>query len=223
MLLRLIGCFAMLTTATAAEPYAVDTDASVFAVMTQRGGIAARFAHDHLITAADYEAGLEIRDGAVTAFEFRCEVEKLQVDDPDAKERWSDALEAAGLLTTPFKAIEADDRKTIREHMLDADQLDSETFPSIDASLQSVREEATEFKGESYTHVAKLAVTVHGETVTREIAANVVLDEDGVSIEAAGAFRFTEFGIEPYSAMLGAVKNQDEFFIYCSITAHAIP
>lgn len=223
MLFRLIGSFVLLTAATAAEPYAVDTDASVFAVVTQRGGIAARFAHDHLIAAADYEAGLEAGDGTVTAFEFRCEADKLLVDDPDAKERWSDALEAAGLLKTPFKAIEADDRKTIREHMLDDDQLDSEAFPSIDVSLKSIREEATEFRGESYTHVANLAFTVHGETVTREIAANVVLDGDRVSIEAAGAFRFTEFGIEPYSAMLGAVKNQDEFFIFCSITAHSKP
>ena len=45
------------------------------------------------------------------------------------------------------------------------------------------------------------------------------IDGDELSIEAVGEFTFEEFGIEPYSAFLGSVKNKNEFFIYLNLKA----
>jgi hypothetical protein len=37
--------------------------------------------------------------------------------------------------------------------------------------------------------------------------------------EALGELRFTEFGIEPYTAALGAVKNADQFHLWVDLVA----
>jgi len=70
-----------------------------------------------------------------------------------------------------------------------------------------------------FTHQAQVALTVHRTTVIRP--AVVRFDElgDEMRIEAVGQFRFTDFGIEPYSAFLGAVKHLDGFYVYVNFTA----
>lgn len=221
---RPVICFTtILCLSSAAETYTVDRDESLFAVVTQRDGIAARMAHDHLIAAEGYDAAIQAVDGAITEFSFRCESKRLLVDNPKAGEKWADRLIEAGLLQASFKVLSRSDRKSIQKHMLDEDQLDAEDFPSISASVVSVTEGENEFRGSLYTHTAELELTVRDETVTRKVSANVIVREDTISIEAAAAYRFTEFGIEPYSAMFGAVKNQDEFFVFCSIVAEREP
>ncbi len=202
-----------------ADAYTIDADQSIFAVITQRGGIAARMAHDHLITADEYGATVDITDGSVTGFTFKCNAEKLQVDDPALKEQWGDTFLDAGVLAAPFKTISADDRKTIRDHMVDPDQLDAKAYPDIEATVTSVSQREHTFKGTTYSHAVTLEFTVHGKTVTRDVAANITMANNSVTVHAAAAFRFTEFDIEPYSAFFGAVKNLDEFFVYCSLHA----
>ena len=107
--------------------------------------------------------------------------------------------------------------------MLDKDQLDANQFPDIEAKVISVTKSENEFRGQTYSHLARLHFTVRGKTVRRDVSANIVIGEDDVTVEAVAAFRFTEFGIKPYSAFLGAVKNLDEFFVYCSLTAGRNP
>ena len=206
-----------------ADLYSIDTDRSIFAVVTQRGGIAARMAHDHLIAADGYTATVEVTDESVTGFTFKCETDKLLVDAPEHKERWADALQDARLLKAPFKAVSDGDRATVREHMLDTDQLDVKQYPEIEATVVSVAQRENTFKGATYSHVATLEFTVCGKTVSRDIAANITTAENTITVHAAAAFHFTEFGIEPYSALFGAVKNLDEFFLYCSFYAEREP
>lgn len=46
---------------------------------------------------------------------------------------------------------------------------------------------------------------------------------DGVlTVEATGAFLFTDFGIEPYSAFLGLVKVADPFHLYLRLVAETV-
>ncbi len=209
--------------AASAETYAINSERSIFAVITQRGGIAARMAHDHLITADEYRATVDVTDGTVTGFTFKCGTKQLQVDDPALKDHWSTTFQDAGVLAAPFKAISAGDRDTVREHMLDTDQLDVKQYPDVEAAVISISLRENTFKGTTYSHVATLEFTVHGNTVTRDVAANITTADNIVTVHAAAAFRFSEFGIEPYSALFGAVKNLDEFFLYCSFYAERQP
>lgn len=222
MLVRFAAFVAILAAAapgSSGDSFVVDAEKSIFAVITQRGGIAARMAHDHLITADGYRATVDVTDGSVTNFTFKCETNKLQVDDPALKDLWGGTFQDAGVLAAPFKAISTGDRDTVREHMLDTDQLNVTQYPNIEATVTSVSERENTFKGETYSHVATLEITVCGKTVTRDIAAKITAEDDTVAVLAVAAFRFSEFDIKPYSALFGAVKNLDEFFLYCSFYA----
>jgi hypothetical protein len=211
------GCLAAI-----ADAWEVDTDTAVFAVVTQRGGIAARLAHDHLITASEYTASVTGDDGTISAFTFECAAADLAVDDPEKRQATEDRLIELGLLASEFKGISADNRATVRDHMLADDQLDADQFPAIRAVLTSVSERQHRFRDEEFTHTATIELTLHGVTVTREVSAHVTTSAGTIEVEAAGSFTFSEFDIEPYSGMLGAVRNKDEFFLYCRFQARPV-
>jgi len=67
-----------------------------------------------------------------------------------------------------------------------------------------------------------LAVEISLRGVTRRESFTARLDEeDGAwRFEALGALLFSDYGIEPYSAFLGAVKNQDRFHVLVSLVVH---
>jgi hypothetical protein len=45
---------------------------------------------------------------------------------------------------------------------------------------------------------------------------------DALTIEGVGSARFTDFGIKPFSAFMGAVKNLDEFHLYLNLRARRV-
>jgi len=208
---------------TAAETWSIPSNEAVFAVVTQRGGIAARLAHDHLITADSFTASLDTGPDGISGFTFESESAALVVDDPQKRDQLENRLIELGLLNSSFGALSESNREKIREHMLAGDQLGADEFPSIQSKVVSISEKEHEFMGYRYTHRVEIECTVRGVTVNRAVSANIEMNDDHFDVEAVGAFRFTEFDIKPYSGMLGAVKNKDEFYLYCSFQARSTP
>lgn len=206
-----------------AAEYTIDTAESLFAVVVHKGGIAARFAHNHLVVAQAYAAKLSIAgtDPATIRFDVDIEAAQLQVDAPEAHTKWYPEIAEAGILDEPFKPLDDADRKTIAEHMLAKGQLDVKQFPRISAKVVEVREERGTYLEREYTHVVTLDFTVHGTSVQRECPARIVIEDGRVKVDAVGAFTFSGFGIKPYSAMAGAVKNRDEFHVFVRVRALA--
>ena len=191
------------------------TEESVLAVVTHKGGIAAGLAHDHLVTAGEPILDLDFDANSPTgiSMELKIEASDLIVDDPESRRRWSPRLTELGILEEALGEIPEKQRKKIRQSMLGQRQLAADEFPTILARIVDVR--TTDGTGSSFfTFGVNLALTVRGQTVTRSVSAGYTVAGDRVTIEAFGSFRFTDFGIKPYSAMLGAVKNQDEFHVY---------
>ena len=62
---------------------------------------------------------------------------------------------------------------------------------------------------------------LHGESRRISAVGRTVLDDGLLTIEAVAVAKFSDFGIRPYSALLGAVKNLDEFHLFLSLRAHA--
>ena len=204
-----------------AAEYTIDRDGTLFAIITHKAGAVAFLGHNHLIYLEDYTVSLSIEEGDPTAALFRLEfpAENLVVSDNEARERWYMHLEAAGILEKLPRKTSPTNRKKIREHMLSKKQLDVASHPTITVELKEVREEASEHGEKSYTHVASIDLTVHGETVTQDFPAAITFEDDTVHIEAFAALNFTDFGIKPYSALLGAIKNQDQFHLYVNLSA----
>lgn len=205
--------------ALAAE-YRIVPEESGFAVVTHKGGIAAGFAHNHIIVARDYESTIEFDPDRpeATGFEFAVKAEHLTFDDLDEQTRWYPLIEEFGVLDEPFEDIGEKSRAEIRETALGPKQLDAETHPRLTASIVTVEPSGDEALPWRVT----LAFEAHGTRVERPVAARYELGADGrVTIEATGPFRFTDFGFRPYRAMLGTVKNLDEFDVV--VRAVAVP
>ena len=210
--------------ATVEDPTAwtVLPDESVFSVITDKGGIAASRAHRHLVVATGYRAELTFdpEDPTATAFSFRVPVESLVIDHPEDKSRWGPRIAELGV-TDDLGTVSEEDRRKIRQEMLDEDQLDPENHPDIVMQLLEVRpgDGAGSAPRLDSPWVADVAVSIAGHTAMRSVPVNVEEDGERMVFETLGEFTFEEFDIEPYSAFLGAVKVKNEFHIYVRMTA----
>lgn len=220
-LLPFLLSFLMTGTEPATELTVADGD-SIFAVVTHKAGLFSGQAHNHLVAAGVYAARLEASAAAVdaTVFEIELAAADLVVDAPELQAAWYPRLAALGILGEPFGEVSEKDREKIRESMLGKKQLDAERFPRIRARITGVAEEASTLGEVEMSYRVTLAFEVHGVTVERPVAARASWDDAGaLHVEAAGVFHFTDFGIAPFSAFLGAVKNTDAFHVYVSLRA----
>jgi polyisoprenoid-binding protein YceI len=202
-------------------PYEIDAQRSIFAVVTRKAGIASRFAHDHLVAASRYEATLSFDDAHPEATRFRLEVvaDALEADRRDLARSRSPRLLELGILDEPLPEVSAKDQRKIREAMLSDGQLDAARHPRIVAEVTRIRRQPSPMGKHTFAWSATVRLEAHGRRVERELAADASSRGDSLEIEAAGSFAFTDFGIEPYSAFLGTVRNQDRFFVYARILA----
>jgi hypothetical protein len=203
--------------------YTVDTDRSVFAIITHKAGVAAKMAHNHLVVAKAYSSTIQNSGETIEGLSFTLTVpvKELAADLPEQQRKWYPEIENAGILDEPFSEISEADRQKISESMFSEGQLDAEQHPEIKAELVSIESSQSTVGEKTFEHAATIRFTVHGKTVERAVPANVSLEDGVLSVEATGRFRFTEFGIKPYSAFLGAVKNQDAFDVYVHMQAIA--
>ena len=204
-----------------AGEYRILPERSIFAIVTHKGGIAGGKAHNHVIAASSYTAHFELdeSDPLSCRFQMTFAAEDLVVDDPGERLRWYPRLEALEILDEPFKELSEKDRAKIRETMLSKKQLDADKFPRISARIEKVLAESSTLGAVELPFRVLLRLEVHGQEVVASVAARVERTDETVLIEAVGTFRFKDFGIKPYSAFLGAVKNKNEFHVYVAMAA----
>lgn len=219
VLLAVLLCAAS-SLAHAAE-YTIDPARSVFAVLTHKTGIGSAVAHDHLIVAP---APVEKFDFAASApektkLDLRIPVAALEVDPPAQRAAWAPLLKRIGILSSDLPPVADGDRAKIREAMLGASQLDVAEFPEIRAEVTVLgRSPALE----AVCLKLKLGLTIRDKKIERLIEA-CTRGGETLEVGIVKAFRFSEFGIEPYSALLGAIRNDDEFHVFVQIVAKSAP
>jgi hypothetical protein len=194
---------------------------SILAVVTHKAGLASGLAHNHLVAATGYDVdfAFDPESLATTRFELSASVEELVVDDPAMEAAWFPHIRELGILEEPFGEPSDGDRRKIRDSMLGPKQLDAEAFPTLSATLVSVRELTPLPDGEAFPWRATVALQAHGTRVEHELAARYGVEGGRVTVEAFGVFLFSELGIKPFSAFLGAVKNRDDFHVYVHLVA----
>jgi len=213
---------AAVATAAPAAEWRIDPEESVFAVLTHRAGLGASLAHDHLIVARGTTAVLDfdLANPEATRFTFEVPVLALDVDPAADRARWAPRLRELGVLDRELPEVDADDRAEVREAMLGPRQLAAEQFPTVSAELVALERRG----GAAGARVAlgwnaTVRVSLHGKRVEKVVPVRWETKDGELTAEALGEYRFTEFGIEPYSAFLGAVKNADLFHILVEIVA----
>jgi len=163
-------------------------------VFKDAGTVAAGLSHDHVIRATGWTGTVrwDPADPAACRIALTVPVSGLRTDEESMRKR-------VGYDTT----LDADQREEITGNMLSAGQLDAKRYTQI--TFASTRCEAA---GEKVKVSGTLTVRGKGAPVT----STMTLAADGAAFSAAGTFtaKATSFGFEPYSALLGALKNRDE-------------
>jgi polyisoprenoid-binding protein YceI len=193
----------------------------VFAVILYKGGIASALGHNHFIVSEGYTTEIlaDPADLTRTAFSITVPAAKLVADHPDVEKAWFDAVDSAGLVGEAFPVQPEERRAEIAEHMLDENQLDAANYPEIHARIMSIEAKAKTIEGVDYPYTAHLAFTVKDQTVEREAAAKISIEDGVLHVEAVAEFKFTDFGINPFKIAFGAVGNKDPFKVYVNFKA----
>lgn len=181
--------------ATGEHTYAVSQKDSELYVQVyhERGTLASGFAHDHVIRAGklDGQVRFDPAQPAQCRLTLNVPVRGLVVDAPAMRRE-----------VGYKKMLDEGDRKTVREHMLDDDQLDAGEHPTI----KMVASDCQPAAGKADVYNVRLAVTVRGKTKTRTVPVRIRTKGHELSATSAFNMKHSDFGMEPYSALLGAVK-----------------
>lgn len=211
-------------------PAALAADAAIapdalFAVVTGKGGAAKGMAHNHFIVAPGAKAVLsyDAADPTKSTFTLEVPVKSLQVDPFDLEKKHYGRLAELGLVAEEFADVGDKDRGKIRTSMLDESQMNEAKFPVVKARVVRIEAKERPAGKAKLPYTVTLALDLVGKTVEKPFAASATAAGDKLTVEAVGSYKFTEFGIKPYSAFLGAVKVLDDFHVYVRLEATLPP
>jgi polyisoprenoid-binding protein YceI len=158
-------------------------------VLTGVEGAAARLGHRLTIEVADWSAHVDVADGAPVAVSLRADLNSLRV------------IAGQGG-ATPLTPV---DKQLIRRNATKT--LDTRHHPEVRFDSASVS-----LEGSRLQVVGEL--TIHG--VTRALTAALEVTDDRV--EGAIPVTQSDFGIKPYSQMLGQLRVRDEVQVVLDVT-----
>ncbi len=162
-------------------------------VSPDSGAMLAGMMHAHVIRASSFIGNFSLPDisGKGCTLLLSTPVKGLEVDlDTDR----------AGMRFKE-KKLDADDRKTIKEHMLAEDQLFSQKYPQISLKVDSCKQI------KSLNYQMRATLKVRGKAKSFTFVAQFLPEGGGFSATTRFALKHQDFGFEPYSTALGAVRN----------------
>lgn len=179
-----------------ARVYRVEPGDSLITVRVYRGGRLAKLGHDHVVSSREPRGFIDADKGRA---DFYVAVESFAVDDPAQRA-------AAGFESTPSESDIAGTRSNMLEKVLEA-----ERFPFVVLRIRAVEQGAVQ-----------AALSLHG--VTRALGIPAKIDAGAERIEVSGSFAInqTDFGIEPFSVLGGALAVQDRVDLSFTIRAPRI-
>jgi len=170
-------------------------------IVVRRGGPLARFGHDHVIVASSIEGWVYWPDKLERALaELRIPVATLEVDDPEARQRYS-------FDTQPSPDAIEGTRHNMLEKVLDAG---SWPYVTVAASHPVTGPDGWR---------ATLAFTVKDHTTTMNLPLRVTVDQDRLESDGSFEVNHADLGLEPFSALAGALQVADPLEFHFAIVA----
>ena len=164
-------------------------DQGTVKVRTGVAGSASRMGHRLVLNVEDWSAQVEVTDGVVVSVQFRTDLETLHVESGRGG-------------VTPLPVV---DKQVIRRNA--AKVLDVGTYPEVTFSSTEIE-------------VTEDTVTVTGDLTIHDVTLPLTaeLTRDGDHVTGSIPVVQSDFGIRPYSAMLGQLKVLDEVTVDLDIT-----
>ena len=190
--------------AAASTVYSIDSSRSELVIKTTKEGIGAVFAHNHVVAATEMSGQVHYdpSDLSTASLSVTVKTGSLLVDDTAMRKKHGQAA-----------PVPDGDRKKVTEEMKGEGQLDAAKFSTV------------EFTSKAFSRSASGAISVTGaftlHGVTRTITVPVTVTVADASVTGDGVIRFktSDYGIAPYSGILGTVKNRDEVELVMHLTA----
>jgi polyisoprenoid-binding protein YceI len=191
-----------------AQQWSIDPAASHIWLQLRADGALARLGHTHVIVAQQLQGRVWLRAPLEQSrVELDIPAAALLVDDPGERTR------AGAGFSEP---LDDDARSGTREHMLGERQLDAAHYPVISLRSHSIRQQGAsitiEFQVQLRDHQSLLSVPLQWQ-------------QSGGELRATGNVEFnqTDLGLEPYSALLGALRVADRIAARFEIVARRAP
>jgi len=108
--------------------------------------------------------------------------------------------------------INASDRATIRQNMLDSDQLNSSSFSQISVLAQTCGAGTGAGTLDGNLEISA-EMELRGVTKTKTIDLDITIQNDEAYIQGSFNITATEFGFDPYQFLGGGVRNLDQMTI----------
>lgn len=168
-------------------------------VLVYRAGPLAALGHDHVIACRCLTGTVYLPEDPLRAsFDLHIAVQQLTVDDP--------ALRAAEHSADFPPDVPESARQGTRHNMLGAALLNAASFPDIGLRSEGLRRSPDGRRGEI---IARVLVRLGGKVRAISVPVRYHIGPD--EIVAAGEFplKQTDLGLEPFSALGGALKVRD--------------
>jgi polyisoprenoid-binding protein YceI len=187
-----------------AARYTVDPARSWLRIRVYRAGPMASMGHSHIVSTDALDGELYRHPELARSWgRFGFAVTSLVVDDPELRSAAGPEFDTE---------LTAEDIAATRGNMLGEAVLDAEAHPRVTIEVLGL-------DGTPPAVSATLAVTLRGRT--REEVVPVELVEAGGRLRIAGSAKIVQsrYGIEPFSAMLGALRVRDALDVSFDVTA----
>ncbi len=184
----------------------VDNDDSTVRFYLWRGGPLAAKGHNHVMLVKNIDGAVFLPADLLKdrmRFDLVFPADDIEVDPPWLREALGGAFATE---------ISPEGMEGTRDHMLGENVLDAQRFPAVGLSGDKIY-------GEPPKLVLDTVVTLHGLRRHRLVPATVIVEGDRLSVRGSFAIEQTDFGIEPFSTMGGALYVQDPIMIEFEIGA----
>ena len=167
--------------------------------------VASDLSHDHVIRSTQHKGTIvwDPANPAACKFNITVPVAGLDVDPPDLRK-------AVGL----EGELDTSQRGDVKKNMLSSDQLDGSKYANITF-------ESTGCSGSGTSITVNGKMTIHG--VSKAVSTTLSLGTDGKTLKAKGKLpiKATDYGFDPFSALLGALKNKNDMTIHVALEGKA--
>ncbi len=190
----------------AIRTYTLDPEKSFLGVLVRYDRDALMKGHDHVISPSSFEGTVRWGpDPADCDVRIAFPVVNLQVDPPGSRARFG--LEGA---------TSESDKRTIKKNMTGPHQLDAKRFPEI-----AFRSTSCTAKGDRFLVSGTLALHGVGAPVTAEME----VEATPTTFTAKGNFQADHalWGMKPFTALLGSLRNDDTLSFTVDVVGHAVP
>jgi hypothetical protein len=175
--------------------YEVDLSQSEVYWRIYRSGLMARLGHNHIISVGEMSGSIALGDDPAAAeWALTIPVQGLIVDDPDIRARYGDDFSS--------EPSENDIAGT-KQNMLSEGVLNGEMFSDIQIH-------GTGFDGSLAAAMLPVRIELLGRTIETTLPAAIEMQGDAITVSGEFRLTHTDLGMEPFTALGGAMAVGEE-------------